>query len=35
MAAGEGGIPEQRYFNAIDRRMRASNWDDMRWWREL
>ena len=35
MLAGEGGLPEQRYFDEIDARMRASNWDDMRWWREL
>ncbi len=34
MAAGEGGIPEQRYFDAIDRRMREARWDDMRWWRD-
>jgi hypothetical protein len=35
MSAGQDGMPEQRYFDAIDRRMRRSNWDDMRWWREL
>jgi uncharacterized protein YdaU (DUF1376 family) len=35
MKAGENGLPPQELFDAIDRRMRASGWDDLRWWREL
>ena len=35
MKAGENGLPPRELFDAIDRRMRASGWDDMRWWREL
>jgi hypothetical protein len=31
MKAGENGLPPQELFDAIDRRMRASGWDDMRW----
>jgi hypothetical protein len=33
--AGENGLPSQELFDAIGRQMRASGWDDMRWWREL
>jgi hypothetical protein len=35
MKAGENGLPPQELFDAINRRVRASGWDDMRWWREL